>query len=137
MPQRTFGDAPRYRYGAGAVVYNDTLYLMCGTSSGPDKDYRVVQQKLALTTTSKLCKMPSVQHRAGSFNCLITLYSNNIHALDLKSWTWTRLSPGGSPPVKCAYLSTWLHNGKLYGFGGETSENPQAWLPDSYQMFRS
>ena len=44
MPRRTFGDAPRYRYGAGAVVYNDTMYLMCGTSSGPDKDYRVVLQ---------------------------------------------------------------------------------------------
>ena len=45
MPRRTFGDAPRYRYGAGAVVHNDTMYLMCGTSSGPDKDYRVVRQQ--------------------------------------------------------------------------------------------
>ena len=50
MPQRTYGEAPRYRYGAGAVVHNDTMYLMCGTSSGPDKDYRVVQQKFTLKT---------------------------------------------------------------------------------------
>ena len=49
MPRRTFGDAPRYRYGAGAVVHNDTMYLMCGTSSGPDKDYRVVRQEFTLT----------------------------------------------------------------------------------------
>ena len=55
MPQRTFGDAPRYRYGAGAVVYNDTLYLMCGTSSGPDKDYRVAQQKFAMKNNPKGC----------------------------------------------------------------------------------
>ena len=44
MPQRTYGEAPRYRFGAGALVSEDTLYLLCGTSSGPDKDYRVVQQ---------------------------------------------------------------------------------------------
>ena len=43
MPRRTYGEAPIYRYGAGAVVHNDTMYLMCGTSSGPDKDYRVVR----------------------------------------------------------------------------------------------
>ena len=53
------------------------------------------------------------------------MYSNDIHALDLKTWTWTKLSPGGSPPVKCAYLSTWLYRGNIFGFGGETSENPQ------------
>ena len=45
MPRRTFGDAPRFRYGAGAAVCGDTMYLMCGTSSGPDKDYRVVRQE--------------------------------------------------------------------------------------------
>merc|ERR1719188_230413 len=62
MPRRAYGEAPIYRYGAGAVVHNDTMYLMCGTSSGPDKDY-----------------------------------SNDIHALDLKTWTWTKLNPGESP----------------------------------------
>ena len=88
IPKITFGEAPSYRYGAGAEVHNDILYLMCGMSSTDD-------------------------------------YSNDIHALDLNSWTWTKLSPQGSSPTKCAYLSTWLHNGKIYGFGGETSEYPQ------------
>ena len=90
MPKVTFGDAPSYRYGAGAVVYNDTMYLMCGTPSGLDEDY-----------------------------------SNDIYALDLHSWTWTELSPKGSPPFKCAYLSTWMYNGKIYGFGGETADDPE------------
>ena len=48
MPRRTYGDAPIYKYGAGAVVHNDTMYLICGTSSGPDKDYRVVRQNVFL-----------------------------------------------------------------------------------------
>lgn len=88
IPKITFGDAPSYRYGAGAQVHNDIMYLMCGMSSSDD-------------------------------------YSNDIHALDLNSWTWRKLNPQGSPPTQCAYLSTWLHKGKIYGFGGETSEYPQ------------
>ena len=91
MPQVTSGDAPSYRCGAGAAVYEDTMYLMCGASRG--MNYQD--------------------------------YSNDIHALDLNSWTWTKLNPKGSPPTRCGYLSTWLHNGKIYGFGGEISEDPQ------------
>ena len=73
IPKMAFGDAPSYRYGAGAEVHNDIMYLVCGMSSSDD-------------------------------------YSNDIHALDLNSWTWTKLEPHGTLPTKCAYLSTWLYN---------------------------
>ena len=80
---------PRYRYGARAAVCGDTMYLLCGTTLGPDREY-----------------------------------SNDLHALDLATWTWRRLSPRGRPPVRCAYLSVWPHDGKVYGFGGETDDDP-------------
>ena len=35
--------------------------------------------------------------------------TNDIFALDLRSWVWTKLSPGGVPPLKCD---------KLVGRGG-------------------
>lgn len=44
--------------------------------------------------------------------------SNDIFALDLLSWTWTKLSPKGVPPLRCDKLSSWTHGGKVYGFGG-------------------
>ena len=30
--------------------------------------------------------------------------TNSIFALDLLSWTWTKLSPKGVPPLKCDKL---------------------------------
>jgi len=44
--------------------------------------------------------------------------TNSIFALDLLSWTWSKLSPKGVPPLKCDKLSSWVHGGKVYGFGG-------------------
>ena len=61
----TFIGNPRYRYGARAAVCGDTMYLLCGTTLGPDREY-----------------------------------SNDLHALDLATWTWRRLSPRGRPPVR-------------------------------------
>ena len=45
-----------------------------------------------------------------------------IHSLDLNSWSWTRYTPSGPPPMKaCSKMSSWVHNGKIYFFGGETA----------------
>ena len=43
---------------------------------------------------------------------------NDIFALNLRNWEWTRLSPEGVPPLRCDKLSSWTHGGKVYGFGG-------------------
>ena len=51
-------------------------------------------------------------------------YRRDLHALNLESWRWSKLSPRGTPPPGCIYASTWLHGGKVYFFGGATSNNP-------------
>ena len=47
---------------------------------------------------------------------------SNIYALELDlnstPWNWTKLTPSGTPPFKCGKLSSWVHKGKFYGFGG-------------------
>ena len=47
--------------------------------------------------------------------------SNDIYALDLHSWQWTKLGPKGNPPLGCHHLTTWMYDGKMYGFGGKAS----------------
>ena len=47
--------------------------------------------------------------------------SNDIYALDLHSWRWTKLGPKGNPPLGCHHLTTWMYGGKMYGFGGMAS----------------
>ena len=48
--------------------------------------------------------------------------STLIYSLDLKTWTWTRHSPAGIPPLKhsnkLGSISSWPRNGKVYYFGG-------------------
>ena len=51
---------------------------------------------------------------------------NDIHALDLNSWKWTKLTPTGLQPKKSSYMSAWIHNGKVYCFGGRLLDVGQA-----------
>ena len=45
-----------------------------------------------------------------------------IHSLDLNSWSWTSYTPSGPPPLRgSSKMSSWVHNGKIYFFGGETT----------------
>ena len=42
-----------------------------------------------------------------------------ISALDLTSWNWTSLRPGGNPPPNCLiYFSSWAFENRIYIFGG-------------------
>ena len=39
--------------------------------------------------------------------------SNSIWCLDLKSWLWTKLQPGGDPPLKCDKTAVWAFRDKV------------------------
>ena len=57
------------------------------------------------------------------------LHRDNIvlHFLDLQTWIWTRLTPGGTPPSPHIFGNTsWAHKGKIYSFGcvGPTRDSP-------------
>merc|ERR550532_464662 len=60
---------------------------------------------------------------------------DGIYALDLNSWRWTKLNPKGTPPFKCTSLSTWVHNGKFYGFGGKITRDDIHFDPDAYPVY--
>lgn len=49
--------------------------------------------------------------------------SGDLHRLDLRSLSWERLHPAGTPPLPTDKLSSWVHGGKLYLFGGYGAEN--------------
>ena len=38
--------------------------------------------------------------------------SNSIWCLDLKSWLWTKLQPGGDPPLQCDKTAAWAFRDK-------------------------
>ena len=38
--------------------------------------------------------------------------SNSVWCLDLKSWQWTKLEPGGEPPLKCDKAAAWSYRDK-------------------------
>ena len=45
-----------------------------------------------------------------------------VHSLDLNSWTWTRISPGGDPPEGYTWnMTSWVYRDKIFCFGGEHS----------------
>ena len=55
-----------------------------------------------------------------------------IHTLDLNSWTWTAMSPTGNQPEGYGIgMSSWIHNGRIFCFGGYPRDGDQAqcnWL---------
>ena len=54
---------------------------------------------------------------------LIESFGANMYSLAPETWMWTRLSPGGSPKTTHCTLGQWIHNGKMYWFGGLDSQN--------------
>lgn len=44
--------------------------------------------------------------------------SNNLYRLNLFSFKWELMEPGGLAPTPCDKTSAWEHDGRLYIFGG-------------------
>ena len=45
-------------------------------------------------------------------------YSNEIFKLDMKSLSWSKMSPEGTRPLKSDKMSSWVDGQKVYLFGG-------------------
>ena len=45
-------------------------------------------------------------------------FQNQISVLDLESWCWSKVKPEGSSPMRCVLQTSWVHNNKIYVFGG-------------------
>ena len=132
-----------------AVTWKDLVIIWGGTADehrwpsefDPNAVYCHMDGKWIAKTTCG--DVPGIRENAGAEVLDDTMYlmfgeyegwriCDGIYALDLNSWRWTKLNPKGTPPFKCSSLSTWIHNGKFYGFGGKISKDdmPSDW--DSY-----
>ena len=109
-PKTTYGDIPPGVWEhAGAEVLDDTMYLMFGRSFGCRRTE---------------CILGEI--------CVCERIYDSIYALNLNSWRWTKLNPQGIPPIKCSSLSTWVHSGKFYGFGGQINRDDDSHLHNRY-----
>ena len=45
-------------------------------------------------------------------------FQNEMSVLDLESWCWSKVKPEGSSPMRCVHQTSWVHNNKIYVFGG-------------------
>ena len=45
-------------------------------------------------------------------------YLDGTFVLDLTNWSWTFNTPRGNPPLHCCNNVSWVHNSKIYSFGG-------------------
>merc|ERR1719220_2638787 len=44
--------------------------------------------------------------------------SNSIWSLDLNTWQWIKLKPGGDPPLQCDKAAAWAQGDRVFLFGG-------------------
>ena len=44
--------------------------------------------------------------------------TNDIHKLDLNAWTWSKLEPKGTRPLRSSDMTSWVSGEKMFLFGG-------------------
>ena len=54
----------------------------------------------------------------GALNNEGTILTNEIYRLDLNTWTWMKLDPKGTRPLKSYASASWTHADKIFIFGG-------------------
>ena len=111
-----------------AVTWNDLTIVWCGKVGRLSEVYYHRDGKWHLKSTHGdtplylSCSSATVHDDIMYLMCGQTedgnKVCNDIYTLDFNSWRWTKLNPRGTPPSESASLSTWLYNGKVYGFGG-------------------
>ena len=100
--------------GAAAAVLGDTMYVVAGF-------HKIVVSVKSLREGSddglEDLSDSDDEGLGGGFLSSVEI-SNSIWALDLETFVWTKLSPGGEPPLKCDKTACWTHQDKVFIFGG-------------------
>ena len=61
--------------------------------------------------------------------------SNDIYKLNLKTWTWFKLEPKGTRPLKSDSMVSWVSGKKIYIFGGAgEGADKGTWYPGSLEL---
>jgi len=114
--QRTTGDVPSKCSGAAATVLGDAMYVVAGFHKVviSYKEFREGNEDIHPWLESD---SDTEDDEANSMVSSVEI-SNNIWSLDLLTWVWTKLNPGGEPPLKCDKTACWTYKDKVYVFGG-------------------
>jgi len=88
----TTGDIPNRSSGAGGCVLDDHFYIVAG--------FQQVEGGSLEETFIRI------------------QISNSMWRLNLHNWVWTKMNPGGIPPLRCDKTSLWSYSGRVYMFGG-------------------
>ena len=125
---------PHKRFGHIAVTWNKATIIWGGKTSDQtikDSDvYMHLSGKWMRKETSG--DAPTITSCAAAHVVDDTMFvlvphgaspDEYLYSLDLNTWTWTKLAPGGTPPTSSRIrTSSWVHNGRIYVLGGEVVE---------------
>ena len=125
--------------GSGVQRYH--VYLHIAGQRFQKKTYGAIPQKCR---SGPVCSCSKLQ-QPHVFNDKMFVLANwgcevdggVLHILDLKTWTWKRVTPKGAPPLrKSFFMTSWLYMEKLYFFGGMTrAEQPENKDMDDYPSY--
>ena len=95
MKKRTRGEVPPPMAGPAAGIIGDQLFVACGYAgigNRAEDDFTLPLSNMAVTDT--------------------------LYKLDLNQWTWSKLEPGGTKPLKSWKMASWVSGERLFLFGG-------------------
>ena len=95
MKKRTRGEVPPPMAGPAAGIIGDQLFVACGYRAKGnlnEEDLIALNSNKAMTDT--------------------------LYKLDLNQWTWSKLEPGGTKPLKSWRMASWVSGERLFLFGG-------------------
>jgi len=119
--RRTTGEIPSKCSGAAATVMDDTMYVVAGFHKIVVSLKSIREGKLgALDQESSDHASDSSDDEDDSSGHMVSSVeiSNSIWSLDLNTYIWSKLEPGGVPPLRCDKTACWTYGDKVYLFGG-------------------
>jgi len=126
-PQRTTGETPTKCSGAAACVLDDAMYVVAGFHRVP-VSVKVLRRQMRKGQAYNPeepeeddddAEDEEEEDEEGEEELAMSVeISCSLWVLDLLTWTWTRLQPGGEPPLRCDKTACWSYGDKVYLFGG-------------------
>ena len=95
IKRRTRGEVPPPMAGPAGGIIGDQLFVACG--------YRAI----------RYLNEEDLFPKYGT-----TAVTDALYKLDLNQWTWSKMEPGGTKPLKCWRMASWVSGKRLFLFGG-------------------
>merc|ERR1712096_103671 len=101
----------------GAVM-EDTMYVVAGFHKIVVSIKSLREGKLAHESSAHASDSSDSEDDGEGPTVSSVEISHSIWSLDLNSYSWNKLEPGGDPPLRCDKTACWTFGDKVYLFGG-------------------